>query len=393
MGNNYYLISKKLGQSFVKYKGDAIKLSGMTPYTVDEVVVGVKGKIGNERIITTFRDSKGSIIERAYDFYDKPYRNDIFAHNDYVLGEEELVTSTTKKTYTLKRHILSIYNAYKDLFRQNGIDSTTLWTPKKNITNHVCENINTGDKILSQVSMSNLEHPRKNIHSFIEYPHIIDGKLNGSSKKVLSFEVNSNNFTVNTKHVIAENVVFPKKDSFLALRAYGINDAKKIFTNYFLNKYNLKKLDIFVDTNYNPQTEKEEKNLIAFFSWCDGSINFNKHYKIKSKEKLFNTVRHEIEHVRQLFLDARNTGGKRTEWQTLIFEKFGRIRNKKLKQEANRCTKSIDNYVSYDEDFERYKKNYIERKADNAGFIARQKYHNQGQTIQESFPYIPKELL
>lgn len=392
MRNSYYLISKKLGQSFVKYKGNAIRLSGNLPYSVDEVVVGVKGKIGNERKITTFRDSNGKILEQAFDFYDKPYRNIIYTHEDHVLNDENFVTSTTMKTYTLKRNILNVYNEFKDYFRKYGI-LTTLWTPQKSITNHLCENINTGEKVLSQVCMTNLKQPTKNIHSFIEYPHIIDGKRNGDSKKILSFEVNSKENTVNKKHSITENVKFPKNDTFLALRAYGINDAKEIFTEFFIKNENLKKLNLSIDTNYNPQTEKEEKQLIAFFSWSNGSINFNKHYKLKSKEKLFNTVRHEIEHAYQFFLDARNTYGKRTEWQKLIYDKFGSIKNAKLKKEADIYTKSIDNYVFFDEDFARYKKNYIEIKANRAGLLAKNRYNRQGRILKESFPYIPEELL
>lgn len=392
MSNSYYLISKKLGQSFVKYKGNAILLGNNLPYSVDEIVVCKKGNFGNQRRITTFRDSNGKILERAYDFYDKPYKNEIFSYDEHVIGKENFVTSTTKYTYTLKRNILDVYNEYKDEFRRYRIN-TTLWTPQKIITNHLCENINTGEKILSQVNLTNLKQPTKNIHSFIEYPHIIDQKRNGDSKKVLSFEVNSKENIVNKKRAITENVEFPKNDTFLALRAYGINDAKEIFTKFFIKNENLKKLNLSIDTNYNPQTEKEEKQVIAFFSWSNGSINFNKHYKLKSKEKLFSTVRHEIEHAYQFFLDARNTCGKRTEWQKFIYDKFGSIKDKKLKKEAEIYTKSIDNYIPYYEDFDRYKKNYIEMKAERAGLRAFNQYEKSGEAIRKLFPFIPQELL
>lgn len=48
MLNKYYLISKKYGQSFVKYKGNAMRLSTQLPYYVDEVIVGINGKNKNK---------------------------------------------------------------------------------------------------------------------------------------------------------------------------------------------------------------------------------------------------------------------------------------------------------------------------------------------------------
>ena len=50
MKNQFYLISKIEGKKFVKHKGDAIRItSNILPYSVDEVVIGVKGQIGKER--------------------------------------------------------------------------------------------------------------------------------------------------------------------------------------------------------------------------------------------------------------------------------------------------------------------------------------------------------
>ena len=176
MVNTYYLISKDIGKKFHRYKGDALRLSTQIPYTVDEVVIGVKGKIGQESIITTFRDSKGQIIERAFDYYKKPFKNMVYTRQDHIIGDENFVTTTTIKEYSLKRSFLDAYNNLKDFGR------TILWDQKKIETNHLCENINNGEKILSRVSVSNLEHPTKQKHSYTEFPHIINGKKSGNSK-------------------------------------------------------------------------------------------------------------------------------------------------------------------------------------------------------------------
>ena len=65
----------------------------------------------------------------------------------------------------------------------------------------------------------------------------------------------------------------------------------------------------------------------------------------------------------------------------------------KLEKEADVYTKSIDNYVPHYVDYARYRKNYIEIKANKAGAKAKQEYDEQGKIIREDFRHIPKELL
>ena len=73
--------------------------------------------------------------------------------------------------------------------------------------------------------------------------------------------------------------------------------------------------------------------------------------------------------------------------------KFGKLKNKKLQQEAQKYTESIENYVPYYEDFEKYKQNYIEIKANEAGRLARNNYEKEAKEIRNSFPFIPDEML
>ena len=77
MRPNFNLVSKTIGTSFQKYKGDALRLSTQTPATVGEVVLALKKHPDLQRKVTTFRDSNGSIIERSFDYFDKPYRNQL----------------------------------------------------------------------------------------------------------------------------------------------------------------------------------------------------------------------------------------------------------------------------------------------------------------------------
>ena len=114
MKNQFYLISKIEGKKFVKYKGDAVRItSNILPYSVDEVVIGVKGQIGKERKITTFRDSKGNIIERIFDYFNKPLTNRVYKEQEHVIGEEEIVKAKTVREYSISKPVLKIYKEYQ----------------------------------------------------------------------------------------------------------------------------------------------------------------------------------------------------------------------------------------------------------------------------------------
>lgn len=394
MSNKYYLISKNIGQKFINYKGDSVKLSGNIPYYVDEIVVGIRGQAEKTRKITTFRDSNGKLIERAFDYFDKPYRNVIYSTEDNILGQDNFVTSTTMRSYLIERPLMKVYKETREFFRIHR-KATALWEPESIITNHLCENVENGNKVLSQVSITNLRKPSNNIHTYIEFPHIENGKRTNMVKKLLSFVVNSKKHELNPKGLVHEEggIKIPAKDTFLAIRALPVEDMKQTITEMFLKRRKLKDKEITIYPNYLPHNERDEKSLTAFFSWSDGSINFNKHHKFISKSKLLHAIRHEVEHAWQFYIDARNTHGARSEWQEYIFKKFGIIRNKTLKAEADKYTYAIDNYVPYHKDYNLYKNNYIEVMANKAGQKVSETYDLEGTSIRNSFPYIPQELL
>lgn len=389
MAQEYYLISKNIGQRFIGYKGNPIRLSTKLPYYVDEVIVGIKGQIGKERKITTFRDSEGNIIERIFDYFDKPLRNQIRKTQTFTKGEDLYITTTSINEYTLKRSIIDVYNEYRKKFEELNI-LKALWNQKKIENNHLCENINTGEKIFSRSSVTNLKQPTKHIHSFIEFPHIINGKRTGNKKRILQFMVNSRDNSV-TQVITQQNAYMPKKDSFIIFRALDFDTLKESITKFFIEKRGLSKMNIGIQTEYKPLCEEIDR-LIAFFTPVNGQICFNKFWKFKSKPKIVSTSRHEVEHGWHYYLDARNTGGGNP-WQSEIANKFGPIREKNLKQEADKCTQSIQNYVHYYESFEEYKNNYIEEMGDKAGRKAQKQYETQAAEIRQEFPYIPDEML
>ena len=66
---------------------------------------------------------------------------------------------------------------------------------------------------------------------------------------------------------------------------------------------------------------------------------------------------------------------------------------KSLKEEAQKYTDSILSYVSLAQDRAKYRQNYIEQKANEAGSKARILYDYERNEIGMQFHHIPKELL
>lgn len=387
---NRYLIFKFPVRPFVKYKGDAIRLSSQTPSLFEEVYIGLKKHPETMSCITTFRDSKGNITERVFDMADGYLKNRVYSRVENTIGENEVVKSTIIKEYKLKKRMIPAYEQILEDYKELGAPKDVLWTPIKFITNHLSENINTGEKILSQSKITGMQKPTKEVFEIIEFPRIINKKIQIAKKKFIKYVVNSLTNKVVYGSEISSGVRFPRKDSFLPFRAMDINSAKYGLTERFLKDKKLSNIDVKIQTEYSPKPDEE--GTCALFFGTDGSIRFNKKHKFKSKSKLAETAGHETEHVLHWFLHSRNTGGS-TVWQINIAQMFGGLKTKKARNEAKRCTKSIQNYVSLDEDVQKYRKNYIEIKARKAGKRAMKQYDREGQSIRKSFPHIPNELL
>lgn len=387
MAHDFYLISKNLGKKFVKYKGNVERLSTQRPYSYDEVIIGKRGNPESISIITTFRDSKGNILERCFDFDGKPIRNRVYTTRSNSIGENNIVKSIHIKQYSIKRKILQKYHD----FIAKSQEKTLYYTPEKFETHHISTNIYTEEKVHSHVIQSNLTKPTKEIHTFIEYPHIINGKLQKNKKKLLEFMVNTLNYKIVKDSQKADGVKIPQKDEYLPYRALDIEDTKIPLALKYIKERKVNNMDITINPYYHP-TDETGRRAIALFDSEDGSINFRYNYSYKSKQELAQSARHEVEHAWQFYLHARNTDGE-TPWQIHRFLQFGPLKSKKMKAEAQRYTDSINNYVQIGENVEKYRKNYIEVKANRAGKKEAIKYERNRREISKAFPFIPSELL
>lgn len=381
MGNSTLLV-KKIGQNFAKYRGKAPKLSIGLPAKVDTIVAKLNGI---KKEITTFRNSDGEIIERSI-FDGKSYRNRLYTRAYNTIGNDEFVTSTSIKEYSLPKQTLTKYYEFLKDFKELHPSKFSMWKKEKVITNHLSENIQTHEKILSQTGITEGSKGNKSKCSFIEFPH-----QENKTKKHLSFWVSNKTCKPKNKNIIEEGVKFPKEDTFIAYRTMEINDMKKPITERFLRERKMQDKDVTINLDYSPQTYDEK--LTAIFYATNGTINFNKHYKFKSKSQLVGTARHEVEHSWQYYLDARYNPNTESLWQFERFLTGGKLKSPSLKAEAKKYTDSINNYTTFDQDLQKYNENYIEIMANKAKYKAVQQYNEQGQTIRKAFPHIPAELL
>lgn len=378
-----YLISRTT-QRYTNYASKAIKLSKSTPYTVDEVVIGKNGKPCKK--ITTFKDSKGNLIERIFNYEGEPLRNRIYTHNENTIGEDEIVSSTTIKSYYLKRNHIDIYKKYQEqIINANKLN---LWEKGEIQTNHMAENIYNGDRILSITKIKQPQHANEQVtHSIVEYPAIKNGKIEKCENKTLEYKVNED-YSVSKKSIKTKHTKPPLNDEYLGYRILDLEDSKVPLTEKFMKDRKVDSFGYTIDTDFKPSNNSD--TLCALFD--DGTIRFNKLHKFKSKSDFVSTSSHEVEHGWQYYLDARN-GGQRGEYLESLGEEHGPIKDIKLQKEADKYTKSLDNYVPWYVDFEKYKKNYIEVCANKKGAKTQSEYDRQGKTIRNDFKHIPKEML
>ena len=373
---------------YTQYKGDVLRLSKFAPYTVEEVAVEINGQKDNVRKITTFRDSKGNITERVFDYPGRPIRNRLYSSEYNDIGIYESVKSTTKQDYELNRSVVKLY---KDVVCLPKANRFMFWNHKSTTVDHAAYNLDKDELILTQVKVKNKSNSSQQTHSFVQYPRIRSGKKTPEKLKQLKFTVRGDNSVVESTIEASDKNIIPQNDSYLGYRALTMEDSKIPFVRRYLRERNMADKGVSVEPQFNPRQYTDE-NFSALFDAEDGSVKFNKDHKILSKGRLANTSRHEVEHSWHYFLQASLNGGG-TPWQTEMAQKFDKIKNKRTLKEAKNYDRSINTYVHYYEDAARYRRNYIEIKAREAGAEAQEAYDFEGQDIRRSFTHIPSKFL
>lgn len=378
---------------YFQYKGGAIRLSKNTPYSVEEVIVSIKGS-DKVKKITTFRDSGGNITERVFDYPDRPLLNRLYESTEDKIGANELVDIKTKHDYIFDRRVADNYDEVMELSPKKRV---LLWTHEGILkdngttTDYVSRNLNEKELVHTQVKVTNIK-PSRQRHEFIEYPLIKNGKKRNSRAKELSFEVKrSDNSVVDSTITASWESLIPKDDKYLGFRALPINNAKTPFVNRYIRERGLSDKDIKIDEEFNSWRYPDE-HFYAIFDPKDGTVKFNKDKALPSKSLVAALSRHEIEHAWHYFLQGLlNEGG--TPWQTELSQKFGKITDRKTLKEAKNYDQSIRTYVPYYVDRARYRRNYIEIKAKQEELKEQDNYNISGESIRKSFKHIPSRFL
>lgn len=386
MKSKYYLISKRT-IPFSEFICSPIRLSKEAAHTVDEVILGKKGRISKK--ITTFRDKQGRIIERCFNTNGEPLRNRIYAYSTNQISEDEFVNTTTIKEYSLKQQFVNTYNKFKSKLIKYDL-ATTLWINEKTQINHVAENPLTKTKTITISRNENLKNIQQQFqHSITQYHQLVENKIDKITPiKHLEYIVNPD-FHVAKGSIKGQKVKLPKSDSFLGFRLLPLDDIRIPITERFMKERKIDKLGYKIILDYVPNNEE---NITWTGLFGDGLIQFSKKWKAKTKADFISTSRHEVEHGWQYYLDARN-GGKRSEVLEELGKEYGPLTDPKLKAEADLYTEALDNYVPARIDYKKYRNNYIEKRAYEEGDKAKKEYTEQGKIIRNDFPHIPPELL
>ena len=296
----------------------------------------------------------------------------------------------------MDRDVKHVYKERLKTFKKYGIP-TTLWELDNIETNIVSKNAKTGEIVHSKMKVLDLDNPQKEKHFFYEFPHIIKKKVQEGKEKFLTFNrFGREGAEIQKDSIQALGVNFPKNDKYLSFRALDIGTFKAPITDFFMKERNVNNLGI-VTLDFVPKTQEEER-LYAFYSDKIGCIKYNKFHTPNSKAKFAGIARHEVEHVWHYFLSALFYGSEshkainQAEINGII-DKNGNFIDKKLFNEAEKCAKSIENYVPYNVNFTEYENNYIEKCANIAEIAAQSDYIKNCKDLKNSFKHIPLELL
>lgn len=388
MTGKYFLKSKPIRQSMLQYNGKAMRISHASPPCyVEEVIVALKSAPEKERKITTFRDKQGNILERAFDYFDQPFRNYVYATKSYIMTKDEYADVKTRKEYILDRVLQRIYKGLSEGFRSKGRPAT-LWDLNSLVTNIIAQNLTTEETIFSQMQVSGID-TNKEEHLFREFPSIIKNKLQHGKTKLLYFIVNQDESRIVKNSTQTENISFPTKDKYLPFRALDIETLKKPITKFFLKNRKLNDLNV----KFGNFTQKpNEKLVFAYFDDEENVIRFNSSKLFKMKPKVVGIARHEVEHVWQHFLSALFLGQVSFDTEKTA-KKYQILDDPQVLAEAELYTEAINNYVPYSVNYEEYKNNFLEKCASEKEIEAQREYIENRRYISKSFPHIPPEIL
>ncbi len=371
----YTLLSKQTNLPLDSVEITAERIGIQDAATADKVVIGKTDNPEQQKIITTFKDKNGKIVERIFEYigFDLPEIHQIF---------EELTSCITDDITG------RLIQTFENLNKSGKAKIWTKISSEKQFV-HTDTFINKKDYVtITRVSTQerNIKPPAVETHSITEY-QVPDAHLYSiPNKKSLMYTTKRDSEGIpQIIDIKADNVNIPQNDEYLALRLYDSDDMKRPITNIALKKANLDDLGIKIEDAYTFDDTTQ-----GSFNNKEGIIKFN--FKYQPKDSIVDTAFHEVTHAKQYELMGR-TKMLGTRYTTNCLVKHGEEVSPDKIQAGKEYYEAHENYVSSSVNYARYRENLLEKEARAQAGQAVYDYLNQGKEIRREFPRVmPEEL-
>lgn len=372
----YTVVSRELNLSPDAPQVTIIGISSQKAATADKVVIAKTDNPEFQKIITTFRDKNGKIIERIFEYkgFNIPEKIRIY---------RELVSNLKKD---VKGRLIQ---TFENLSPANRSKIWTKISSEKQFV-HTDKFWDKADYVtITRVTTTerDIKPPVEEIHSITEYPVPSSHLYILPQKKSLVFKTkkDSSGIPQITEIISAQNAHVPKNDEYLTLRMYDADDMRKPVTHIALKKSNLDDLNINVEDAYIPNATTK-----GSFNHETGTINFNFLYRPKSS--IVGTAFHEVKHAKQYEFMGR-TRMLDTKYTTECLIKHGEETSKEAIKKGRIYYNAHKNYVSGDVNYEQYRANLLEQEAWAEAERGVMEYIRKGEALRYQFPrVIPEEL-
>ena len=214
-----------------------------------------------------------------------------------------------------------------------------------------------------------------------EYPLNMN-KESSDNKKVLNLTIGNDSHKYYVKKLChSSNVSTIQNDEYFPYRFLSDEEKCKELSYYFLRKKGLDNLGLNVEI----PSRKVGPDAAAHFSSQDSAIRWR---DVPEYKPIVMVAAHEVEHAAQHSLIGRLTGGE-SAYEIKCRAKFGKIKDKDERLEAIRCFEAQRSYpVGFESDYaKKHDENYLEIKANDAGFEAYKEYSKGQKALKQIFPY------
>ena len=371
----YTLLSKELNLPANSYRVQTNTIYFNKAVTADKVVIAKTGNHRQQKIITTFKDKTGQIVERCFEYIgiDSPE-----THRVYTKLNSVFEGSISGK----------LIQTFENLNKEGNVK---IWAKVSSEKQFVHKDYISGKKdcvTIAKVSTKerDINPPVIETHSITEYPAPCANSYFFTNKKSLVFTTTRDLSGIpQITDIKASNVEIPKNDKYLALRMYDFNDVKKPAASIALKKAKLDDVGIYIqDSYYMKNTTK------GSFNHINGIISFN--YIEQPKLSIIGTAFHEVEHAKQYELMGR-TKLFDTIYTKNCLKKHGEKTSPEDLKRAKAYYEAHDSYVPSSVNYDEYRENLLEREARKAADNAVDEYIEQGKELIFQFWKVFREEL